>query len=101
MTVLMLALLWEFLVKLLPILEPQFSHLFSDDGNGELLCRDRWEADANVLEEQHVVIKDWLAKPENGKVDGCQWDIANFLLLSLWICFHSAVPVSAGRQFSF
>lgn len=50
MTVPMLAWLWELLVKLLPILEPWFSHLFSDGGNGELLFRDQWE--------QHAVIQD-------------------------------------------
>lgn len=69
MTVSLLALLWEFLVKLLPILEPCFSHLFGDDGNGELLCRNQWE--------EHVVLKDCLAKPENGKVGGHQWDLAS------------------------
>lgn len=91
MTVPMLAQLQEFWVKLLPVLEPQFPHLFSGDGNGELLCRDRWEPAANDLQEKHV-IKDWLAKPVNSKVDGCQWDLANSFLLSLWMCFDSAVP---------
>lgn len=56
MTVPMLPWLPEFLAKLLPIFEPQFSHLFNDDGNGELLCRDWWEPAANDLEEQYVVV---------------------------------------------
>ena len=91
MTVPLLALLQEFLVKLLPILEPQFSHLFSDDGNSELLCRDWWEPAADDLEEQHVVVKDWLVKPKNVKADGLQWDLANSLLLGFLMSFHSAV----------
>lgn len=33
MTVPILAWLWELLDKLLPILEPWFSHLFGDDGS--------------------------------------------------------------------
>lgn len=57
MTVSMLALLGEFLVKSLLIIEPQFSHPFRDDGNGELLCRVQWEPAANDLEEQHVTLK--------------------------------------------
>lgn len=90
MTVPLLALLWEFLVKLLLILEPQFSHLFSDDGNGELLCRDWWKPVAKDLEEQRIKV--WLSKPENGKADGHQWDLAKSCLLNFRMPFHSAVP---------
>lgn len=65
----MLVLLWESLVKSLPTLESQFSHLFSD---GELLSTDQRESALDDLEEHHVVLKDWLGNPGNGKAKGCQ-----------------------------
>lgn len=65
----LIALLWESLVMLPPLLEPQVSHL-GDDGDVELLCRHQGEPPL----------------PEKGKADGWRWDIANSLIWSLWMC---------------
>lgn len=81
----LIALLWESLVMLPPLLEPQVSHL-GDDGDVELLCRHQGEPPASDTEEQCVGVRGQLKKPEKGKADRCRWDIANSLLLSLWMC---------------